>query len=159
MEATSFLCNNPLASALPPGPFSGDLICRKKGFGGAKTLNIKILASKRDAYSHGFDGKLVDESMVVLRMRIQEMTQLEKSYETPQHWMEWEKQYKKANYDLDVCEAVGYLQSILMETRPGVALGMGALLLFTVPTSMAVLLFQVMAMIIKGLQLEFTFVP
>ncbi|XP_022775671.1 uncharacterized protein LOC111317503 [Durio zibethinus] len=148
MEATTFsLCNS---LALAPRPFSGDPICRKKGFGGAKPLNIKILAAKRDAHSHNFDGKLVDESMVVLRKRIHEMSMLEKSYEPPKHWMEWEKQYKKANYDLDVCEAVGYLQSKLMETRPGVALGMGALLLFSLPTSMAVVLFHVMAMI-KGL--------
>ncbi|XWS69303.1 hypothetical protein CRYUN_Cryun04dG0167600 [Craigia yunnanensis] len=146
MEATSSLRNNSLASALPPRPFSGDLICRKKGFRGAKTLNIKILASKRDAHSHNFDGKLVDVSMFVLRKRIREM----KSYKPPQHWMEWEKQYKVANYDLHVCETVEYLQSKLMETRPALALGMGALLLFTIPTSMAVLLFHVMPMI-KGL--------
>ncbi|XWS63900.1 hypothetical protein CRYUN_Cryun06bG0141200 [Craigia yunnanensis] len=150
MEATSSLCNNSLASVLPPRPFSGGLLCRKKGFGGRKTLNIKIMASKRDAYGHNFDGKLVDENMIVLRKRIQEMSILEKSYERPHHWMEWEKKYKKANYELDVCEAVRYLQSKLMETRPDVALGMGALLLFSIPTSMAVLLFHVMPMI-KGL--------
>ncbi|XVE74729.1 hypothetical protein DITRI_Ditri12bG0041100 [Diplodiscus trichospermus] len=147
MEVTSSLCNNSLASALPPRrPFAGgDLICRKKGTGGAKKVNIKILASK----GHDFDGKLVDESMVVLRKRIQEMRMLETKYEPPQHWMEWEKEYKKANYEVDVCEAVGYLQSKLMETRPAVALGIGALLLFSLPTSMAAVLFPVMAMI-KG---------
>ncbi|XVF02812.1 hypothetical protein REPUB_Repub04eG0206500 [Reevesia pubescens] len=151
MEAsTSSLSNNSLASALLSRRplFSGISICRKKGFGRAKPLSIKILASKRsDAHSHNFNGKLVDESMIVLRKRIHEMSMLEKSYEPPQHWMEWEKQYKKANYELDVCEAVGYLQSKLMETRPGVALAMGALLLFSLPTSMAVVLFHVMAMI------------
>ena len=148
METTSSLCNS-LASALPLTPFSGHSICRKKGFGGAKTLNIKILSSKRDAHSHNFDGKLVDESMVVLRKRIYEMSMLEKSYEPPERWMEWEKQYKKSNYDSDVCEAVGYFQSKLMETRPGLALGMGAVLLFSLPTSMAVVLLHIMAMI-KG---------
>ncbi|XWS22811.1 hypothetical protein CRYUN_Cryun29cG0068000 [Craigia yunnanensis] len=149
MEATSSICNS-LASALPFTPFSGRSICQKKGFRGAKTLNIKILASKRDAHSPNFDGKLVDESMVVLRKRIHEMTMVEKSYEPPEHWMEWEKKYKKSNYDFDVCEAVGYLQSKLMETRPSVALGMGTLLLFSLPISMTVVLFHTMAMI-KGL--------
>ncbi|XVE92071.1 hypothetical protein REPUB_Repub01dG0065900 [Reevesia pubescens] len=147
MEAsTSSLCKS-FASALPPRSLlisSNNPICRKKGFRGAKPLNMKVLASKRDAHSHDFDGKLVDESMVVLRKRIQEMSILEKSYDPPQHWMEWEKQYKKANYDLDVYEAVAYLQSTLMETRPGVALAMGTLLLSSVPTSMAVVLFHVM---------------
>ncbi|XVF43657.1 hypothetical protein PTKIN_Ptkin02bG0058300 [Pterospermum kingtungense] len=151
MEATSSLFNHSPAPALPPCFFSGDLICPKRGSGGAKARTIKVLAAKRDAHSHNFDGKLVDESMVVLRKRIQETSMLEKSYEAPQHWMEWEKQYKKENYDRDVCEAVGYLQYKLMETRPGVALGMGALLLFTVPSSMAVLLFHLMPMIKLGL--------
>ncbi|XWS34520.1 hypothetical protein CRYUN_Cryun21dG0045300 [Craigia yunnanensis] len=148
MEATSSLCNS-FASALPLIPFSGHSICRKKGFGRAKKLNIKILASKRDAHNHNFDGKLVDDSMVVLRKRIHEMRMLEKCYEPPERWMEWEKQYKKSNYDSDVCEVVEYLQSKLMETRPGLALGMGAVLLFSLPTSMAVVLFHIMAMI-KG---------
>ncbi|XVF85323.1 hypothetical protein PTKIN_Ptkin17bG0108500 [Pterospermum kingtungense] len=132
------------SSALPLTPFSGHSLRRKKA-------NIKISASKKDAYSPNFDDNLVDESMVVLRKRIHEMRMLEMRYEPPQHWMEWEKQYKRSNnYDCDVCEAVGYLQAKLMETRPSLALGMGALLLLSVPTSMAVVLFHMMAMM-KGL--------
>ncbi|XVE85379.1 hypothetical protein DITRI_Ditri17bG0086100 [Diplodiscus trichospermus] len=148
MEATSSLCNS-LVSAPPFSPFSGQSICRKKGLRGVKTKNVKIFASRRDAYSHNFNGKLVDESMIVLRKRIHEISMLEKGYEPPEHWMEWEKQYKKSNYDFDVCEAVGYLQSKLIETRPSVALGMGALLLLSLPTSSAVVLFHIMATI-KG---------
>lgn len=146
MQATtSCLC----ASAPPPQHrFSGDLIGGRKGLGlgRARRVNVKVMASKRSSgpYSHNFDGKLVDESMIVLRKRIQEMQRVEKSYEPPQHWMEWEKQYKKENYDLDVCQAVGSLQSKLMETRPAVALGMALLLLFTLPTSIAALLFHFM---------------
>ncbi|OMO60540.1 hypothetical protein CCACVL1_24052 [Corchorus capsularis] len=142
--ATSSLCSI-AAPALPPRrPFSGDLMRRKKG--ARRQSIIQISASKRD---QDFSGKLVDENMVVLRKRIQEMNMLEKNYEAPQHWMEWEKQYKKENYDVDVCEAVGFLQSKLMETRPSVALGMGALLLFSVSSSSAMVLFHLMAMI-KG---------
>ncbi|KAG8503576.1 hypothetical protein CXB51_001546 [Gossypium anomalum] len=139
MQATTSCLSKSSASAPPPQHrFSSDLIG-----GRAKTANVKVMASKRSSgpYSHNFDGKLVDESMIVLRKRIQEMQRVEKSYEPPQHWMEWEKQYKKEKYDLDVCQAVGSLQSKLMETRPAVALGM-ALLLFSLPTSIAALLFH-----------------
>ncbi|KAB2090635.1 hypothetical protein E1A91_A03G139500v1 [Gossypium mustelinum] len=140
METTSSLCNNhSLASPLPFRPPS-------------KTVYTKILASKRDAHSHNFDGKLVDQNMIVLRMRIHEMTKSEKSYEPPRHWMEWEKEYKKSYYDLDVCEALGYLQYKLMETRPSFALGMALLLLLSLPTSFAIVLFHLMH-IIKGFYL------
>ncbi|KAB2097310.1 hypothetical protein E1A91_A01G167400v1 [Gossypium mustelinum] len=145
MQATTSCLSKSSASAPPPQHrFSSDLIGGRKGLGGAKTANVKVMASKRSSgpYSHNFDGKLVDVSMIVLRKRIQEMQRVEKSYEPPQHWMEWEKQYKKEKYDLDVYQAVGSLQSKLMETRPAVALGMALLLLFTLPTSIAALLFH-----------------
>ncbi|KAE8730113.1 ABC-2 type transporter family protein isoform 1 [Hibiscus syriacus] len=146
METTSVFNNSIAApSSLPlplPLPFSGkSTIFRKRVLG--------ILASKRYAHSHDFDGKLVDESMIVLRRRIHEMTTSEKNYEPPRHWMDWEKEYKKENYDRDVCEAAGYLQSKLMETRPSLALGMALLFLFTLPTSFAVVMYHVMHMI-KG---------
>ncbi|GMI70857.1 hypothetical protein HRI_000755000 [Hibiscus trionum] len=139
MEATICSLHNSSPSALlPPRPFAGNPLYRR-------TVNIRAMASKRsDPYSHDFDGKLVDESMIVLRKRIQEMKMVEESYEPPRNWMEWEKQYKREKYDVDVCDAMGSLQSKLMETRPGVALGMGLLLLFSLPTSMAALLFHVM---------------
>lgn len=140
---TSLFIHSLAAPPLPPRLFSGNSILFRK------TRAIKVIAARRDA---NFDGRLVDESMVVLRKRIQEMSAVEKRYEAaPRHWMEWEKRYKKENYDLDVCEAVGYLQSKLMETRPAVALGMGAALLFTLPTSMALLWFHLMPVIKLGL--------
>ncbi|KAK8529264.1 hypothetical protein V6N13_102198 [Hibiscus sabdariffa] len=135
METTS-LFNKPIPSS---PPIRRLFICRRKGFG--------ILASRRDAHSHDFDGKLVDESMIVLRRRIHEKT--EKNHEPPPHWMEWEKEYKKASYDLDVCEAVGYLQSKLMETRPSLALAVALLFLFSLPTAAAIVVYHVMHMI-KG---------
>ncbi|GMJ13311.1 hypothetical protein HRI_005000300 [Hibiscus trionum] len=143
METTALFNNHSLASSLPlRRPFSGkSTTCRGKGF--------RILASKRDAHSHNFDGKLVDEGMIVLRRRIHEMTMSENNYEPPPHWMEWEKEYKKANYDNDVCEAVGYLQTKLMETRPSLALGMAVLFLFSLPTTFAIVMYHVMQ-VIKG---------
>ncbi|KAL4280892.1 hypothetical protein GQ457_03G009580 [Hibiscus cannabinus] len=144
METTSLFNNRSLAASPPLTPlFSGKstAICRRNGF--------RVLASRRDAHGHDFDGKLVDEGMIVLRRRIQELTMSEESYEPPRHWMGWEKEYKKANYDHDVCEAVGFLQSKLMETRPSLALGMAVLFLITMPTSFAIVLYHVMQMI-KG---------
>ncbi|KAE8710270.1 ABC-2 type transporter family protein isoform 1 [Hibiscus syriacus] len=137
MEATiSSLRYSSTSALFPPRPFSGK----------SKTVIIRSMASKRsDPYNHDFDGKLVDESMIVLRKRIREIKTAEESYEPPRNWTEWEKQYKREKYDVDVCEAMGSLQTKLMETRPGVALGMGVLLLFSLPTSMAAVLFHVMA--------------
>ncbi|KAK7272997.1 hypothetical protein RIF29_14043 [Crotalaria pallida] len=83
----------------------------------------------------------VDESMIVLRLRIKEMKMLEmNSKEAPCDWMEWEKQYY-AHYDEDVCEAMGLLQSYLMSLRPSVALGMLALVALSVMISSGVGLF------------------
>ncbi|KAK8655619.1 hypothetical protein V6N13_108193 [Hibiscus sabdariffa] len=144
METTPLFNSRSLASSLPvTRPFSGKstATCRRNGF--------RVLASRRDAHSHNSDGKLVDEGMIVLRRRIQELTMSEESYEPPRHWMEWEKEYKRANYDNDVCEAVGFLQSKLMETRPSLALGMFVLFLITLPTSFAIVMYHVMQMI-KG---------
>ncbi|KAG7591732.1 hypothetical protein ISN45_Aa01g007250 [Arabidopsis thaliana x Arabidopsis arenosa] len=36
-------------------------------------------------------GRTVDENMVVLRKRIHEMKMVERNYEPPSHWMQWEK--------------------------------------------------------------------
>ncbi|KAE8690857.1 ABC-2 type transporter family protein isoform 1 [Hibiscus syriacus] len=136
MEATvSSLRKSSTSSLLPPRPFPGNPTYRRTEFKRPKTVN---------PHSHDFDGKSVDESMIVLRKRIQEMKTAEKSDGPSPHWTEWEKEYKREKYDLDVCEAIGNLQTKLMETRPAVALGMGVLLLFSLPTSMSAALFHVL---------------
>ncbi|EEF35761.1 conserved hypothetical protein [Ricinus communis] len=98
-------------------------------------------ASGRDRYRRDYDGKLIDENMVVLRKRIQEMKTAEGDNEIPSEWMDWEKKYYP-DYNSDVCEAAGVLQSVLMNTRPSLALGMVALFLFTVPTSFLIIIFN-----------------
>ncbi|KAK9277714.1 hypothetical protein L1049_007261 [Liquidambar formosana] len=138
MEAAFFF-----ASALPPRPSSSKLPHRKMAFDIQKRRHALVLASKRDASSRDYDGKLVDENMIVLRKRIHEMTMVERNDEPPSNWMEWEKQYY-ASYDSDVCEAMGILQSRLMNTRPSLALGMVALITLSVPTSTAVIVFHLM---------------
>lgn len=97
----------------------------------------KISASRRDGFD--YEGKSVDENMVVLRKRIQEMKMTEENYEYPTEWMEWEKQYYP-EYNSHVCEAVGFLQSALMNTRPSLALGLLALFMLCVPTSVLIIM-------------------
>ncbi|KAJ4961141.1 hypothetical protein NE237_021051 [Protea cynaroides] len=61
---------------------------------------------------------MVDENMIVLRKRIHEMKKMEKNQEPPEDWMEWEKKYYR-HYNSDVYEAVGLLQTQLMdEAKP-----------------------------------------
>lgn len=101
---------------------------------------LKIFAScGRDNY----DGKLVDEDMIVLRMRIHDMKMAAEmqdgDHKPPANWMQWEKRYYD-NYNSDIFEAVGLLQAHLMNTRPCVFLGMLALITLSVPISTAALL-------------------
>ncbi|CAL5209939.1 unnamed protein product [Lathyrus oleraceus] len=95
-------------------------------------LFVPIMASKRD---NNFGGKLVDESMIILRKRIHEMNMIEKNYEAPSNWMEWEKSCYYTNYDSIICEAMRVLQTKLMNTRPSVAFGAMAFVAISVPFS------------------------
>jgi len=76
----------------------------------------------------------VDQDMIVLRKRIHDMEVAESNYEPPSHWAEWEKRYY-AKYGSDVCEFVGLVQTLLMNTRPGVAIGLAGLMAMSVPAS------------------------
>lgn len=102
-------------------------------------------AGREEAHDQNYSGRLVDESMIVLRKRIHEMKMVERNYEPPADWMEWEKRYF-TSYDSLICEMMGVLQSQLMNTRPSLALGAIALITLSVPTSTAVLFFHLMEM-------------
>ncbi|KAF7827703.1 putative Mediator of RNA polymerase II transcription subunit 18 [Senna tora] len=97
-------------------------------------------AADRDSFGAG---RLVDENMIVLRKRIHEMKMMEKNYEPPSDWMEWEKRYY-TSYDSIICDVMGVLQRNLMNTRPSLALGMMALIAMSVPTSSAFLLYHLL---------------
>nr|XP_033512854.1 uncharacterized protein LOC104099573 [Nicotiana tomentosiformis] len=115
-----------------------------KPFSQKRSINTKImtLAMKREANDQNYyNGRNVDENMIVLRKRIQEMKMIEKNYEPPAEWMVWEKKIY-GNYNSSICEAMGLLQSLLMNTRPGLALGMVALVALSVPISTVVVLFN-----------------
>ncbi|OMO73399.1 hypothetical protein COLO4_27129 [Corchorus olitorius] len=106
----------------------------------------QIMASSTKGTSYGGDhyqGKLVDESMIVLRMRIKEMKVLEKSDDIDEvslNLMEWEKQYLLHYYE-DIYQAIGLLQNYLMNVRPSLGLGMMLFLMFSVPLSTGVFFF------------------
>ncbi|KAK7280363.1 hypothetical protein RJT34_25427 [Clitoria ternatea] len=118
-------------------PFSSSTTCSN----GKKVSSFgPIMASMRD---QNFSGRLVDESMIILRKRIHEMNMMERNYEAPEDWMEWEKRYY-TSYDSIICEAMGILQTQLMNTRPSLALGAMALVAISVPTSTAVALFHLL---------------
>ncbi|GKC71393.1 hypothetical protein Tco_1117276 [Tanacetum coccineum] len=89
-------------------------------------------------------GKLVDDNMIVLRMRIKEVEMEEMDGLPPtisENWMKWEKEYYE-DYNKDVCEAMGMLQMYLMNTRPSLVLGTLALLMLSVSLSTSVVIYS-----------------
>ncbi|KAL0408939.1 UNVERIFIED_CONTAM: hypothetical protein Sradi_1828300 [Sesamum radiatum] len=98
--------------------------------------------------NHNYNDRIVDENMIVLRKRIHEMEMMERNYEPPMEWMDWEKRVYP-NYDSMICDAMMWLQWHLMGTRPSVALGVIALVALSVPTSTAVVLINFLELI-KG---------
>ncbi|OIV91096.1 hypothetical protein TanjilG_30318 [Lupinus angustifolius] len=147
METTS-LCSIALLSYYPScnllRPKNTSFVSNKK-LSATPTITNRsycIYASKRDSYGQHYDGKLVDENMILLRMRIREIEMVEMRMKAPSDWTEWEKKYS-VDYVSDVCEAVGMLQRLLMNTRPSLALGMMALLMLSMSLSMSQLLFHV----------------
>ncbi|XP_022725978.1 uncharacterized protein LOC111282234 [Durio zibethinus] len=114
-----------------------------------KAISRKILAMRRsEAHDQNCSRRLVDENMIVLRKRIHELKMIQRNYEPPADWMEWEKRYY-TSYDSIICDVLGVLQSQLMNTRPSLALGMLALIMLSVPTAAALTFFHLME-ITKG---------
>lgn len=106
-----------------------------------KVNNIISSLRRSNSYGSQSEGRVVDENMIVLRKRIHEMKMVERNFEPPKEWMEWEKQMY-AQYDEYICMVLGVVQTQLMNSRPGVALGALALLTLSVPTSVILLAFH-----------------
>ncbi|KAK8561074.1 hypothetical protein V6N12_048150 [Hibiscus sabdariffa] len=70
------------------------------------------------------------------------MKMVERNYEPPADWMEWKKRYY-TSYDLIICDVLGVLQSVLMNTRPSIALGMVVLMVFSLLASTAFVILHV----------------
>jgi hypothetical protein len=73
------------------------------------------------------DPSRVDAEMIVLRKRMQELRMQETNYAPPQHWMKWEKEWS-VTYTSDICQFVGWLQNMLINTRPALAMAALALI-------------------------------
>ncbi|KAM0944306.1 hypothetical protein DsansV1_C11g0107441 [Dioscorea sansibarensis] len=95
---------------------------------------------KRDGNgSHDYGGRLVDESMIELRRRIHEMKVAEKNYEAPTEWMDWERRYF-VSYGSDVTQIMALVQTLLLNTRPSLGIGIIVLVALSVPVSMGFVL-------------------
>jgi len=123
-----------------PSPSSGNIIRRSAPLNSHNNKSF-IRASKRDPFGQQYDGKLVDENMIILRMRIREIEMVETKTTAHSDWTEWEKKYFE-NYGSDVCDAVGLLQRILMNTRPALAVGILALFMLSMSMSTTLLVFH-----------------
>lgn len=146
--AFSISSTNSAAFLLPPTP-SGHRLRRLPV---AVTIRASSRSSADNNNNYYASGKVVDESMIVLRKRIHEIKMAEQSHDPPADWFDWEKRYY-SNYDSHICEALGYLQSHLMNTRPSVALGMLLIIILSVPLSSALLLhrfFQIAAALLAA---------
>ncbi|KAF3659420.1 hypothetical protein FXO37_13990 [Capsicum annuum] len=121
---------------LSSSPFSS----RRKS--SSRVSRTATLAIRREAQDRNYyNGRIVDENLIILRKRIHEMKMIERNYEPPADWMDWEKSIY-TNYDANICHALGLLQSKLMDTRPSLVLGMAALIGLSLPTSTIVILFH-----------------
>nr|XP_007143017.1 hypothetical protein PHAVU_007G036600g [Phaseolus vulgaris]ESW15011.1 hypothetical protein PHAVU_007G036600g [Phaseolus vulgaris] len=110
------------------------------------TRRTSISASESDSSGHYYDGKMVDQNMILLRMRIREIETVEMKGKGPSDWSEWEKNYFQ-NYGSDVCEVLGLLQRLLMNTRPSHALATIVVLMLTTSMPILQLLFHFVAFV------------
>ncbi|KAH8511334.1 hypothetical protein H0E87_008770 [Populus deltoides] len=111
----------PLCSSLLPS------FPQKRRYGrGKRSSCTVVLASRRENSQEWlrYGESLVDESMLVLRKRIHEMKMVERNYEPPEEWMEWEKQcytsYDEFIFTMSVPASMVMIAQQLMEATCGV---------------------------------------
>ncbi|KAF7026914.1 hypothetical protein CFC21_039004 [Triticum aestivum] len=113
-----------------PSPPCHGPVLRPRSPRAVPMATVRCGAFRRDHYG----GALADEGMAVLRRRIREARMAETNYEAPPGWAAWEKRYYRA-YVSDVSTLAGALQLLAMDTRPGVAAAVAALVLAGLPVS------------------------
>ncbi|KAI3516680.1 hypothetical protein L1887_15629 [Cichorium endivia] len=121
-----------LSTSLSTLPKPGRPKCRQR---------LLVFAAKGDVGHH-----MVDENMIVLRKRIHEMKIVEGKYEPPSEWMDWEKR-NYVSYTAYISEVMTVLQSMLMNTRPSLALGMMVLIALSMPVSSYVVISNAMGIV------------
>ncbi|KAK3160195.1 hypothetical protein QOZ80_1BG0056470 [Eleusine coracana subsp. coracana] len=119
---------------------------------------VACAASRRDddsEFSCGDGGRLVDEGMVALRRRIDEIRAAERGgWEAPAECAAWEEeQWYVASANADVCYVylIGALQALLLSERPGVGGGLVAALALAVPASAFVLVSHLLLEASRGI--------
>ncbi|XVE72160.1 hypothetical protein DITRI_Ditri11bG0016600 [Diplodiscus trichospermus] len=127
------------AASLCSSSFSPSIHSRKMFFQPERSRGCMVFAAGRDTHQWNHSGLLVNESLIVLRKRIHDLKVIERNYEPPADWMEWEKQYYTSYNEL-VCQIVGLLQSVLMNSKPSLALGMLALVAMSLQASIIMVL-------------------
>ncbi|GLJ09358.1 hypothetical protein SUGI_0107290 [Cryptomeria japonica] len=98
-------------------------------------------AVKADSSRESGGSSIVDEGMLVLRKRIHQLRMEERNYLLPQNWTEWEKKWYPT-YCSGVYSSLGWLQNMLINTRPGFAVAFLALISLSGPASVLILLIQ-----------------
>jgi hypothetical protein len=102
---------------------------------------VKAASCSDNQFGSG-DPSRVDTELIVLRKRMQELRMQETNYAPPQHWMKWEKEWS-VTYTSDICQFVGWLQNMLINTRPALAMAALALIPLSLLVFVLLLLFQV----------------
>ncbi|KAK8709655.1 hypothetical protein V6N13_060668 [Hibiscus sabdariffa] len=133
MEAAS-LCSS---SSFFPSPHPRKMSSRP--WHEKRSRDRLVFAAIGDSRRWDHGGQLVNESLIMLRKRIHDTKMIERNYEPPSDWAEWEKRYYTC-YNECICRVVGLLQSYLMNTKPSSALGMLALLTMCLQASMVMVL-------------------
>lgn len=91
---------------------------------------------------------MVDEDMIVLRLRIKELEMMEKGEKVcvPSNWFEWEKKYYM-QFQSGICREIGYMQLFLMNSRPSFGMGIIGFVVSSVLISNVLLIFHGIEMI------------
>ncbi|KAF3777525.1 hypothetical protein EJ110_NYTH45570 [Nymphaea thermarum] len=83
----------------------------------SRSPRSQILATSiRASDDWNFGSRIVDENMFLLRKRIHEMKMVERNYEAPAGWMDWEKKYHLA-YASHAHENISFRQSTLAVSK------------------------------------------
>ena len=116
-----------------------------------------VIVCKRSENDKEFgSGRIVDEDMIELRLRIRELKLIEKGEEicVPSNWYEWEKKHHK-DIQRSVYEVIGNLQIFLTNCRPSLGLGIIAFVVLSVLFSSGLLITHSIE-IIEGIMSQFS---
>ncbi|KAI3785224.1 hypothetical protein L1987_44339 [Smallanthus sonchifolius] len=123
-------------------PFSNPVFsgCRRRHHSQTKSFVVNARRGANDRRN------IVDENMIVLRMRIKEVEMDGLPPARSENWMEWEKKYYE-HYIGDVCEVMRMVQMCLMNNRPSLVLGTLALLMLIMTLSVSDVIYDFISLV------------